>query len=101
MTHKELVKRDKTRHIGADLLKSVSEMMDGKIGHVHRIPMSAVTEARTRAGLSQPEFAALMGVSKRTLQEWEQGRRKPSGAARTLLAIAAKHPKVLLEVLED
>ena len=75
-------------------------MMAGRVGAVHRFPISKVTEARTRAGLSQLEIAALMDVSKRTLQEWEQGRKKPSGAARTLLAIAVKHPRVLLEVLE-
>ena len=61
--------------------------------------MSAVTEARTRAGFSQQQFADLLGVSSRTLQEWEQGRRQPSGAAQTLLAIAARHPEILREVL--
>jgi putative transcriptional regulator len=48
--------------------------------------------------LSQAQFARLLGVSVRTLQDWEQGRRAPSGAARTLLLVAAKHPQVLLEV---
>jgi putative transcriptional regulator len=56
--------------------------------------------ARARTGLSQARFAAVLGVSTRTLQEWEQGRRKPTGAARALLAIAAKRPKVFREVLE-
>jgi putative transcriptional regulator len=50
-------------------------------------------------GLSQQKFADALGVSTRTLQEWEQGRRKPSGAARTLLTIAVKRPEVLREVL--
>ena len=48
--------------------------------------------------ISQSRFAELLGVSVRTLQEWEQGRRAPSGAARTLLMIAAKNPKALLDV---
>jgi putative transcriptional regulator len=52
----------------------------------------------TYTGLSQPRFAQLLGVSVRTLQEWEQGRRAPSGAARTLLLIAAKNPRALIEV---
>jgi len=52
-----------------------------------------------RSGLSQARFASVLGVSKRTLQEWEQGRRKPTGAARSLLAIATKRPEVLREVL--
>jgi putative transcriptional regulator len=45
--------------------------------------------------MSQQEFAELLGVSARTLQDWEQGRREPTGAARTLLKVAVKHPKVL------
>jgi putative transcriptional regulator len=48
--------------------------------------------------LSQARFAQLLGVSVRTLQDWEQGRRAPSGAARTLLMIAARNPQVLLDV---
>ena len=50
------------------------------------------------SGLSQAQFARLMGVSVRTLQEWEQGRRHPSGAAQTLLAVAQRHPDVLREL---
>ena len=99
MTDRELLKRDRSRDLGAELLESVREMKAGKAGRVHRVTMSAVAEARTRAGVSQAQFAALLGVSTRTLQEWEQGRRKPSGAAQTLLAIAARHPAVLREVL--
>ena len=55
--------------------------------------MSPVIEARTKSGLSQAQFAQLRGVSVRTLQEWEQGQRQPSGAAKTLLAIAGKRPE--------
>ncbi|MCZ2078021.1 MAG: helix-turn-helix domain-containing protein [Bryobacterales bacterium] len=57
--------------------------------------MSAI---RGKTGLSQSEFARLIGVSVRTLQEWEQGRRAPSGAARTLLMMADRNPKALLDV---
>jgi putative transcriptional regulator len=99
MSTKALLKRDAKRNIGDELLQAVQEMKAGKAGHVHRVTMSAVTAARTKAGLSQPQFARLLGVSARTLQEWEQGRRQPSGAAQTLLAIAARHPEVLKEVL--
>jgi putative transcriptional regulator len=52
-----------------------------------------------RSGLSQQKFADTLGVSSRTLQDWEQGHRKPTGAARSLLAIAAKRPDVLRVVL--
>jgi putative transcriptional regulator len=53
---------------------------------------------RKKTGLSQARFAELLGVSVRTLQDWEQARRAPSGAARTLLMIAAKNPQALLDV---
>jgi putative transcriptional regulator len=66
----------------------------------HRVPVSAIAEARARSGLSRQKVAELLGVSPRTLQEWEQGRRHPSSAARSLLAIAARRPDVLREVFE-
>jgi putative transcriptional regulator len=67
-------------------------------GRVINVP--DVARTREGTGLSQARFAELLGVSVRTLQDWEQGRRAPSGAVRTLLMIAAKNPKALLEVLE-
>jgi putative transcriptional regulator len=57
-----------------------------------------IAGARLKAGLSQARFAELLGVSKRMLQQWEQGRRKPSGAARTLLELVERHPKVLRDL---
>jgi putative transcriptional regulator len=57
-----------------------------------------VADIREATGLSQSKFAELLGVPVRTLQEWEQGRRAPSGAARTLLRIAARNPQALIEV---
>jgi putative transcriptional regulator len=98
MTEKELMERDAQRDIGAELLESVRQMTAGKKGAVHKIDVPQVVQARVSAGLSQSQFAALMGVSVRTLQDWEQGRRNPSGAAMTLLRIAAKHPDVIREV---
>ncbi|MGH8547995.1 MAG: helix-turn-helix domain-containing protein [Methylococcales bacterium] len=62
------------------------------------VPVSPVVAARNAVGLSQVRFAALLGVSVRTLQEWEQGRRSPSGAAKSLLRVAEKHPEVLREL---
>ena len=78
MTERALRARDRKRDLGAELLASVREMKAGKVGRIHHVAMSAVTEARTRGGFSQQEFATLMGVSKRTLQEWEQGRSAPT-----------------------
>ena len=73
---------------------------DGTVEKDEIIPAdrALVAEARAKTGLSQDKFAALLGISARTLRDWEQGRRSPSGAARTLLRIAAKHPEVLREV---
>ncbi len=79
----------------ADLLESVKQMRRGQAGRVTKVKLPAAAEARASVGLSQQEFAKLLGVSARTLQDWEQGRREPTGAARTLLKVAVKHPKVL------
>jgi putative transcriptional regulator len=82
----------------ADLLASVKELKAGKVARSTQVDVSFVVSARNQVGLSQSEFAQLLGVSVRTLQAWEQGRIKPSGAAQTLMRIAHKHPEVLLEV---
>ena len=63
--------------------------------------MPAAAEARRRVGVSQAGFARLLGVSVGPLQDWEQGRRNPNGAARSLLVVAAKRPKVLREILRE
>ena len=81
-----------------DLLQSVKQMRAGKAGRVTKVKLPAAAEARASTGLSQIEFAHLLGVSPRTLQDWEQGRREPTGAARTLLKVAVKHLKVLLGI---
>ena len=84
------------RNIGRETLDGLREIKRGEYGRVVTIP--SVTSIRERTGLSQARFAELLGVSVRTLQDWEQGRRAPSGAARTLLMVAAKNPRTLLEV---
>ncbi len=76
-----------------DLLKSVRQMKAGKVARTTQVVLSPIAEARSRLGMSQSELAALMGVSPRTLQDWEQGRRKPTGAAQTLLRVAIAHPE--------
>ena len=85
------------RDIGAELLNGIRELKAGKTGRVINRP--SVDTIREKTGLSQTRFAALLGVSVRTLQDWEQGRRAPSGAARTLLLIAHKNPLALLDVV--
>ena len=84
----------------ADLLASAKPMRRGQAARVSKVRLPAAAEARASVGLSQQEFALLLGVSPRTLQDREQGRREPTGAARTLLKVAVKHPK-LLRALES
>ena len=84
------------RDIGQEILLGLREIKRGKHGRVINVP--SITSIREKTGLSQERFATLLGVSIRTLQDWEQGRRAPSGAARTLLLIADRNPKALLEV---
>ena len=83
------------RDLAADLQQSVREMRAGQVV----VASSPVIDVRRGTGLSQSQFAALLGgVSVRTLQGWEQGRKQPSGAARTLLAIASTNPQAVLAV---
>lgn len=84
------------RNIGLEILEGIREIKRGEYGRVITVP--PVTAVREGTGLSQSGFAQLLGVSVRTLQEWEQGRRAPSGAARTLLRIVAKNPRALRDV---
>ena len=84
------------RNLGVGILEGVRQLKRGDVGRAVNVP--SITRIRERTGLSQAKFAMLLGVSVRTLQEWEQGRRAPSGAARMLLLVAAKNPQALLEV---
>ena len=92
---KELARLEANRDLGAELLQSVREMKAGKL----HVAYSPAIEAREKTGLSQSQFAAVLGVSVRTLQGWEQGRKQPRGAARTLLTIARTNPQALLAVV--
>jgi putative transcriptional regulator len=90
----ELHALESKRDLGAEILQSIKDMKAGK----GKAILSPAVEARQATGLSQAQFAALLGVSLRTLQGWEQGRKQPSGAARTLLAIARANPRAVLAV---
>jgi putative transcriptional regulator len=85
--------------LGLKLLQSVREMKAGKFARATQVAVNEVVEARQSTGMSQAEFASALHISKRTLQEWEQGRRSPSGAAQALVRIAKRHPEVLREAL--
>jgi putative transcriptional regulator len=125
MTDEQLKARDAKRDIGAELLQAVQEIKAGKSARTTRfepLPDGSVRRTvtladgaiqkqevlvglqwqlmalRTQAGLSQSEFARATGVSVRTLQEWEQGRKIPSGAAQSLLKLISRHPELLAEL---
>ena len=74
-------------------------MNAGQAARVTKIELNEVVQARQNTGLSQAEFAEALHISKRTLQEWEQGRRSPSGAAQAPIRIASRHPEVVREAL--
>jgi putative transcriptional regulator len=125
LSGKELTAWEKTRDLNSELAQALEDMkqsrwarktefitrsdgsvrrlvirQDGTIEKDENIPAekAVVAAARAATGFSQSAFAKLLGVSVRTLQEWEQGRKVPSGAAATLLKVAARHPEVLQEV---
>lgn len=126
-TEKQLLARDAKRNIGEELLQSVRDLRAGKWarkttyetlknGTVRRRieradgtiekeeilegPRWEIMAARAQSGLSQAEFAQALGVSKRTLENWEQGRAQPTGAARQLLKLAARYPDTVERLAE-
>ena len=91
------------RNIGLEILEGIREIKafnEGKVNLVTRelSEPSHPKEIRARLNLSQSAFAGLMGVSVRTVQDWEQDRREPSGPAKSLLRIVEQHPDVFLEI---
>jgi putative transcriptional regulator len=92
------------KELFAELLESVKqakaiEKGELKPARTFRLKAKAdIVKVRGKLGLSQPKFASLLGISRGTLQNWEQGRRSPTGPARVLLKIATRHPEILLEV---
>lgn len=82
-------------------LREAGQIKRGKLkpSRVFEIdPQNDIVKVRGKLGLSQSKFAAILGISADTLQNWEQGRRSPTGPAKVLLKIATKHPEFLLEV---
>src|SRR5688572_15396035 len=91
------------RDIGQEILDGIQEVKAYKAGkkslRVHSLKKpSSPKVIRAKLKLSQSAFAGLMGVSLRTAQDWEQGRRKPSGPAVALLRIAEQQPDVFMQL---
>jgi len=87
----------KKRDIGQEILEGIDSIRKGQ-GEKYVISRPNIINVRRQLHLSQSVFAAYMGISLRTLQEWEQGRRKPSGPATILLRIAQKHPEAFIDL---
>ena len=98
LSGKALAKFEAERDVWQEVLDGVKEIKAGGGKRTKVEAKSQVVRVRLKSGLSQAQFAAALGVSKRTLEQWEQGRREPSGAAKQLLKIAERHPEVLIEV---
>jgi putative transcriptional regulator len=81
-----------------DLLESVRDMKARRAVRKTHVEPNVASLARASVGVSQSELASMLGVSVRTLQDWEQGRRNPTGAAKTLLRVAVAHPEALREL---
>lgn len=99
LSGKALAQFEAGRDIWQEVLDGVREIKKGGGRRIRAKPNTLVGRVRQQSGLTQAEFAMALGVSKRTLEQWEQGRREPSGAAQALLKIAERHPKVFLEAV--
>lgn len=97
--HGRWARKTEFRLLADGRMRRMVTRRDGTVEKDEIIPAARATVVAARAGtgLSQSEFAGMMGVSVRTLQDWEAGRRQPSGAAQTLLRIAAQHPRIVRE----
>ena len=98
MSKEELEAWEKTRDLNAELLESIDAIQAGRATRRFTAESFPVLRAREKSGLSQAEFAALLGISRRTLEQWEQGRRRPSKAALMLIKVAERHPEILREL---
>ncbi len=98
MSERQLAKRERGRNIGQEILDGIRAIKAGRIGRRFTVQSYPIVRAREKSGLSQSQFAALLGVSVRTLQEWEQGRREPSAAAKTLIKVAEISPGILRKI---
>ena len=86
------------RDIGREVIDSLREIKSGGGRRYRFTTPQEIRRIREGVGVSQADFARMLGISLRTLQDWEQGRRRPNQAAQSLLAVAAMRPDVMREV---
>ncbi len=98
LSGRALAKFEAGRNVWQEVLDGVREIKSGGGKRSIVEPRSPIVRARLKASLMQVQFAALLGVSRRTLEQWEQGRRKPSRAATTLIKVAELYPEVLRKI---
>jgi putative transcriptional regulator len=97
-TERQRAKWEKSRDLGQEILQGIQDIKAGRIGRRFTAATYPIVRAREKSGLSQAQFAELLGVSVRTVQDWEQGRREPNAAAKTLLKVAELHPSILKKI---
>lgn len=93
-----LSKFEARRDVWQEVLDGVREIKHGGGKRSVVEPRSPIVRARLKTGFTQEQFAARLGVSRRMLEQWEQGRRKPSQAAKTLIKVAEIHPEILRKI---
>ena len=94
----QLKKWAQSREIGKEMREGILDIKAGRVGRRYTAESYPIVRAREKSGLSKAEFAQLLGVSIRTIQDWEQGHREPHAAAKTLIKVADLHPSILREI---
>lgn len=94
------MKKEDFEKLAASIKEAVEIKAGNRLpGRIYEIKAPEIKSVREKLKVSQGEFALMIGVSVRTLQNWEQGRRRPEGPAKALLCVAAKNPGAVLEAL--
>lgn len=101
MNTKNLETWEKERDLETELLASIGHIESGQYQELKTVEVPYPTSVRLKLGVSQSEFARLLCVPKRTIQEWEQERRKPTGAAMALLRVVEGAPDVVKAILAN